>query len=171
VAAAGQGPALIKKSEVARMNKHAIAFLLANPVPEMWPSEALAAGAEIVATGRSDFPNQVNNSVLFPAIFRGALDVRARTITDTMVIAAARELADFAKEKGIKSSRILPTMMDWEVFPRVAAALGVQAQEDGQARRRASKKQLLHDATFMISQSRKSMQALIKSGVIGEPPE
>ncbi|MDV3277129.1 MAG: NADP-dependent malic enzyme [Nitrososphaerales archaeon] len=171
VAAAGQGPTLIKKSEVARMNKHAIAFLLANPVPEMWPSDALAAGAEIVATGRSDFPNQVNNSLLFPAIFRGALDVRAKTITDSMVIAAARELASFAKEKGISSRRILPTMLDWEVYPRVAAALGVQAQRDGQARRKASKKQLLRDATLMIGQSRKAMQALMKSGVIGEPPE
>ena len=170
VAAAGQGPDLVQKGDVMRMNKHAITFFLANPVPEMWPADALKAGAEIVATGRSDFPNQVNNSVLFPAIFRGALDVRARTITDAMVIAAAKELANFAKEKGLVRDRILPTMLDWRVFPRVAAALGVQAQKDGQARRRASRKQLELEATAIIGQSRKAMQSLMRSGVISESP-
>jgi malate dehydrogenase (oxaloacetate-decarboxylating) len=170
VAAAGQGPNLIKRSEVSKMNKHAITFLLANPVPEMWPSEAVKAGAEIVATGRSDFPNQVNNSLLFPAIFRGALDVRAKTVTDPMVIAAARELAGFAK-KGLGREKILPTMLDWRVYVKVAAALGVQAQREGQARRKASKTQLEEEATLMITRSRKAMQSLMKSGVIGEPPE
>jgi malate dehydrogenase (oxaloacetate-decarboxylating) len=170
VAAAGQGPDLIKKSEVAIMNRRAITFLLANPVPEMWPSEALKAGAEVVATGRSDFANQVNNSVLFPAVFRGALDVRAKTITDSMVITAARELAGFAKEKGLRKDRIIPTMLDWRVFPRVAAALGVQAQKEGQARRSATKKQLENEAMMVIGRSRKAMQALMRSGVIGETP-
>jgi malate dehydrogenase (oxaloacetate-decarboxylating) len=170
VAAAGQGPHLVKKSEIAKMQRRAVAFLLANPVPEMWPADALKAGAEIVATGRSDFPNQVNNSLLFPAIFRGALDVRAKTITDGMVIAAARELADFAKRRGMNKRRILPTMLDWRVYPSVAAALGVQAQKEGQARRKASRRVLEQEATMMITEARKGMQALMRSGVIGRPP-
>lgn len=170
VAAAGVGPHMVKKREVAAMNKHSIAFLLANPVPEMWPQAARAAGAEIVATGRSDFPNQVNNSLLFPAIFRGSLDVRAKTITDGMVIAAAKELAAFAKDKGLSTNHILPTMVDWQVYPRVAAALGWQAQVEGQARRRASRRQLLQIATDVINHSRKTMQVLMRSGVITAPP-
>jgi len=171
IAAAGIGPDLIKKSEIAAMNKRAIAFLLANPVPEMMPQEAVKAGAEIVATGRSDFPNQVNNSLLFPAIFRGALDVRARTITDSMVIAAARELARHAKDKGLSKTHILPTMVEWKVYPEVAATVGSQAVKEGHARRRASKKELLDAATEMIKHSRRAMDALRESGVILEPPE
>lgn len=171
VAAAGQGPNLVKKSELARMNRHSVVFLLANPVPEMWPDDARAAGAEIVATGRSDFPNQVNNSLLFPAIFRGALDVRARTISDGMVIAAARELAAFAREKGLTRKRIMPTMVDWEVYPRVAAALGSQAIAEGLAKKKATRKALLRMATDTIVHSRKTMKALVRSGVIVEPPK
>jgi malate dehydrogenase (oxaloacetate-decarboxylating) len=171
IAAAGVGPDLIKKSEIAVMNRRAIAFLLANPVPEMMPQDALKAGAEIVATGRSDFPNQVNNSLLFPAVFRGALDVRARTITDTMVIAAARELAKHAKDRGLSKTHILPTMVEWKVYPEVAATVGSQAVKEGHARKRASRQDLLTAATDMIKHSRMAMNALRKSGVILEPPE
>jgi len=171
IAAAGVGPNLIKKSEIAVMNKRAIAFLLANPIPEMMPQEALKAGAEIVATGRSDFPNQVNNSLLFPAIFRGALDVRARTITDTMVIEAAKELAEHAKDRGLSKTHILPTMVEWRVYPEVAATVGSQAVKEGHARRKASRQELLRTATDMIKHSRKAMGALRKSGVILEPPK
>jgi malate dehydrogenase (oxaloacetate-decarboxylating) len=171
VAASGQGPNIVKRDEVARMNKRAIAFFLANPVPEMFPSDAIAAGAEVVATGRSDFPNQVNNSMLFPAIFRGALDVRAKTITDAMVIAAAHALADFAKETGINRNYIIPTMLQWEVYPRVAATVGQAAIEEGKARRRLSKEESLHVATEMIEHARKTMDVLRRSGIIVEPPE
>ncbi len=171
VAAAGVGPNLVKKSEVAQMNRHSIAFLLANPVPEMWPDDARAAGAEIVATGRSDFPNQVNNSLLFPSIFRGALDVRAKTISDGMVIAAARELADFAKGKGLTRNRIMPTMLEWEVYPRVAAALGSQAVAEGLAKTKATRKRLFAKATETIAHSRKTMEALMRRRVIVEPPK
>jgi malate dehydrogenase (oxaloacetate-decarboxylating) len=171
IAAAGVGPNLIKKSEIAVMNKRSIAFLLANPVPEMMPEEALKAGAEIVATGRSDFPNQVNNSLLFPAIFRGALDVRARTITDTMVIAAARELALHAADEGLSKTHILPTMVEWKVYPEVAATVGSLAVKEGHARKRASRKELLQSATTMIRGARTLMDALRKSGVILDPPE
>ena len=95
IAAAAPGPDMIKKDEIRVMNSRPVTFLLSNPVPEMWPEEAFKAGAEIVATGRSDFPNQVNNSIIFPSVLRGALDIRAKTITNSMVIAAAREVAAF----------------------------------------------------------------------------
>jgi len=171
VAAAGNGPEMIKPSEIRMMNRRAIAFFLANPVPEMLPPAALAAGAEIVATGRSDYPNQVNNSLLFPAIFRGALDVRAKTITDAMVIEAAKELAAFAREKGINSNYIIPTMLQWEVYPRVAATVGQAAVKEGVARRRLSRKGSLAAATATIEHSRKVMNALRGNGIILDPPE
>lgn len=171
VAAAGVGPDKVKADEIAVMNKHAIAFFLANPVPEMEPDVALAAGAEIVATGRSDHPNQVNNSLLFPAIFRGALDVRARNITDPMVIDAATELAAFAKEKGINKKYIIPTMVQWEVYPRVAAAVGQAAIREGVARRKLSRKESLNVATEMIEHSRRVMDTLRKNGIIHDPPD
>lgn len=171
IAAAGVGPNMIKKDEIAQMNAHSIVFLLANPIPEMLPPDAIAAGAEIVATGRSDYPNQVNNSLLFPAIFRGALDVRARTITDTMVIAAAKELAKHTKDKGLTKDHILPTMVEWEVYPQVAATVGDLAVREGVARKKATRAELLQTATDMISHSRKTMDALRKAGVILEPPE
>ena len=170
VAAAAPGPHVIKKREVAGMARRAVVFLLANPVPEMWPSDAVAAGAEIVATGRSDFPNQVNNSILFPAIFRGALDVRARTITDGMVIAAAMEIARFAKEKGLSRTRIIPTMLDWEVYPRVAATVGLKAQEEGEARKRATKQELGRHAREIIGRSRKMLRVLLEKRIIPPPP-
>lgn len=171
IAAAGVGPNLIKKEEIAQMNKHSIAFLMANPVPEMLPADAIAAGAEVVATGRSDYPNQVNNSLLFPAIFRGALDVRARTITDTMVIAAAKELASHARDKGLTREHILPTMVEWEVYPQVAATVGDMAVREGHARKKLSRDELLHTSMQMIEHARKTMDVLRKSGVILEPPE
>jgi len=171
VAAAGNGPEMIKPGEIRMMNKRAITFFLANPVPEMLPGAAMAAGAEIVATGRSDYPNQVNNSLLFPAIFRGALDVRAKTITDTMVIDAATELAAFAREKGVNSNYIIPTMLQWEVYPRVAATVGQAAVREGVARKKLSRKESLAVATEMIEHSRKVMSLLRSNGIILDPPE
>jgi malate dehydrogenase (oxaloacetate-decarboxylating) len=171
VAAAGVGPTLIKPNEIAVMNKRAVTFFLANPVPEMLPAAAHAAGAEVVATGRSDYPNQVNNSLMFPAIFRGALDVRAKTITDPMVIDAAMELAAFAKEKGITKDRIIPTMVQWEVYPRVAAKVGQAAVREGVARRKLSAKESFNAAMTMIEHSRKVMSTLRRSGIIVDPPE
>lgn len=171
VAAAGQGPDMIKPDEISVMNKRAIAFFLANPVPEMLPAAAHKAGAEIVATGRSDYPNQVNNSLLFPAIFRGALDVRAKTITDTMVIEAAKQLAGFAREKGMSKDYIIPTMVQWEFYPRVAATVGQAAVKEGVARKKLSKKESLAVAMEMIEHSRKVMNTLRRNGIILDPPE
>jgi len=171
VSASGVGPDLIKPDEIAVMNERAITFFLANPVPEMLPEAALKAGAEVVATGRSDYPNQVNNSLMFPAIFRGALDVRAKTITDPMVIDAAMELAAFAREKGLSKNYIIPTMVQWEVYPRVAAKVGQAAIREGVARRKLSPKESLSVATETIEHSRKIMSVLRRNGIILDPPE
>ncbi len=114
-------PGLIKPEWVASMAKDAIVFACANPLPEIWPWEAKDAGARIVATGRSDFANQVNNALGFPAIFRGVLDVEATKITEEMCIAAAEELATCAEEKGLSEAYILPHMDDLDAFPREAA--------------------------------------------------
>ncbi len=133
------GPGVILPEWVETMADDAIVFACANPVPEIWPWEAKAAGARIVATGRSDFPNQVNNSLGFPGIFRGALDIRARTITDEMCFAASKALADHVGDR-LDEEQILPTMDDWEVFPKEAAAVAIKAQEQGVTKLKWSRK-------------------------------
>jgi malate dehydrogenase (oxaloacetate-decarboxylating) len=151
------------------MNKDAILFACANPVPEIWPWEAKEAGAVVVATGRSDFPNQVNNSLGFPGIFRGTLDVRARTITDEMCFAAAEALADHIGTH-LDEDHILPNMDDWEVFPREAAAVAMKAQEQGLARVQMSYDELLQNAMTIIRRSRELTQSMMKEGFIPESP-
>lgn len=110
VCVAFSGPGVIKPEWVGTMASDAVVFACANPVPEIWPWAAKQAGARIVATGRSDFPNQLNNSLVFPGLFRGVLDVRARTITDEMATSVAYELADFAERRSIHDDDILPRM-------------------------------------------------------------
>jgi len=160
VAASKPGPGVIKPEWIKLMNKDSIVFALANPVPEIWPDEAKKAGAKIVATGRSDFPNQVNNSLIFPAVFRGALDVRAKTISDEMVIEASRELAAFAREKGLSENYIIPKMTEWEVYPRVAAAVGMKAIQQGLARISLSYDELYSSAKTMLDNARKLLSSL-----------
>jgi malate dehydrogenase (oxaloacetate-decarboxylating) len=138
-------------------------------VPEIWPWEAKEAGAAVVATGRSDFPNQVNNSLGFPGIFRGALDVRARTITDEMCFAAAGALANQIGKR-LDEEHLLPTMDDWEVFPREAAAVGMKAQEQGVARLQMSYNDLLDHAKTIIKRSRDLTHTMMHEGFIAEPP-
>lgn len=164
------GPDVVAAGLIETMNDDSIVFACANPIPEIWPWEAKEAGARIVATGRSDFPNQVNNSIGFPAIFRGTLDVRARMISDEMCIAAAREIAKVAEEKGLEEDRIIPSMSDWELFPREAAAVGAQAVKQGLARVRLTKKELYEKATEIISHARKSTELLMRRGLIKSLP-
>ncbi|MET1129143.1 MAG: NADP-dependent malic enzyme [Thermoproteota archaeon] len=171
IAASRPGPGVIKKEWVKLMDKDPIVFAEANPVPEIWPWEAKEAGAKVVATGRSDLPNQVNNSLAFPAVFRGVLDVRARTITDTMAIAAAEELARFAEEKGIHEEYILPTMEEWEVYPRVATAVAMKAIEEGHARLKLSRSEEYERAYSIIKAVRDKLEALYKAGFIRDIPE
>ena len=139
------------------------------PIPEIWPWEAKEAGARIVATGRSDFPNQVNNSLGFPGIFRGALDVRAKTITDEMCIAAARELAKVAEDKGIHEEYIIPNMDEWEVFPREAVAVATKAIEQGVARFTVHRPTSVQDGQETIRQARNEVQMMMKEGFILDP--
>jgi malate dehydrogenase (oxaloacetate-decarboxylating) len=163
------GPGTIKPEWVRSMAPNSIVFACANPVPEIWPWEALEAGAKIVATGRSDFPNQVNNSLGFPGIFRGALDVRATTITDEMCIAAARELAKVAEDKGIHEEYIIPNMDEWEVFPREAVAVGSKAIEQGVARFKFTADERFKMADETIRGARNEVQWMMKEGIIVDP--
>jgi len=165
------GPDTIKPEWMRAMARDAIAFICANPIPEIWPWEAKEAGVRIVATGRSDFPNQVNNSVGFPGIFRGTLDVKARTITDEMCIAAAYELAKCAEDRGISEDYIIPTMGEWEVFIREAVAVAMKAIEQGVAREKLNREELTQRAEKMIRQSREATALLMKSGLIPPAPE
>ena len=171
VAASKPGPGTIKKEWIKTMAKDAIIFACANPIPEIWPWDAEEAGARIVATGRSDFPNQVNNSLGFPGIFRGVLDVKAKTVTDDMCIAAAQELANYAQERGINEKDILPRMDEWEVFPREAVACALKSIEQGVARVKPSKQELYERASAIIQNARQSTELLMKHGLIRPPPD
>ncbi|MEM3398798.1 MAG: NADP-dependent malic enzyme [Nitrososphaerota archaeon] len=171
IAMSKPGPGVIKKEWIKSMADDAIVFACANPIPEIWPWEAKEAGAKIVSTGRSDFPNQVNNSLGFPGIFRGALDVRAKTITDDMCIAAATELAKIAEEKGLSEDYIIPTMEDWEVYPREATAVGMKAIELGLARVKMSEDELYETAYNTIKNARELVHMMMREGFIASPPE
>jgi malate dehydrogenase (oxaloacetate-decarboxylating) len=170
IALSRSGPGVIQPEWIEKMTKDAIVFACANPVPEIWPWEAKAAGARIMATGRSDFPNQVNNSLGFPGIFRGALDVRARTITDEMCFAAAEALANHVGDK-LDEDHILPNMDDWEVFPREAAAVALKAQQLGVARLTMSYDELYEHARKIIKRSRDMTHRLMEEGFIPTAPE
>jgi malate dehydrogenase (oxaloacetate-decarboxylating) len=171
IACSCPGPGTILPEWIKAMSEDAIVFACANPVPEIWPWEARDAGARIVGTGRSDFPNQINNSLGFPGIFRGVLDVRATTITDEMAIAAAQELALRAEEQGLDEEHIVPTMDDWEVFPREAAAVGVKAQEQGVARLDLSREELLAKAKDTIWHAQELTRFMMGKGLIPPLPE
>jgi len=172
VGAAKPGPGVIKKEWIRTMNTDPIIFACANPIPEIWPWEAEEAGAKIIATGRSDFPNQVNNSLGFPGIFRGVLDVRATTVTDDMCVAAAQELARFAEARGINANDITPRMDEWEVYPRVAVACALKSIDQGVARIKPSKDELYQRASTVIQCARQCVDTLMKTGNIKcMPPE
>jgi malate dehydrogenase (oxaloacetate-decarboxylating) len=119
---------------VSQMNAKSIVFAMANPVPEIWPEEALAGGAAVVGTGRSDFPNQINNVLAFPGVFRGALDVRARRINEQMKLAAAHAIAAVAREQGLNPDYVIPDVFDKRVVARVASAVAEAARASGVAR-------------------------------------
>ena len=124
---------VVSQDMVRSMAPGAVVFSLANPVPEIMPNEALAAGAAVVASGRSDFPNQINNVLVFPGVFRGALDVRARDITQGMMRAAAQAIADLVGED-LAADHISPSPFDERVCPAVAAAVAEEARAEGLAR-------------------------------------
>ncbi len=154
ISASKSEPGTIKKEWVSKMASDSIVFACANPLPEIWPWEAKEAGAKVVGTGRSDFPNQVNNSLGFPGIFRGTLDVQASTITDEMCIAAAQALAEVAIKKGLSADYITPNMSEWEVYPLEATRVGMKAIEQGIARIEMEEKELYKMAEERIKHSR-----------------
>jgi malate dehydrogenase (oxaloacetate-decarboxylating) len=155
IAFARSDPELIQPRWIRAMARDAIVFACANPEPEIWPHDAKAAGARIAATGRSDFPNQVNNSLVFPGVFRGTLDARATRISDEMALAAARELALCAEERGLSDDNILPRMEDERMVARVAAAAALKAQEQGLARVTRTREEYMESAVRRVLAARR----------------
>ncbi|MDO5544335.1 MAG: malic enzyme-like NAD(P)-binding protein [Eubacteriales bacterium] len=127
-------PGMVTKEMVAAMNKDAIIFACANPTPEIFPDEAKAGGAKVVSTGRSDYPNQINNVLAFPGIFRGAFDVRASDINEEMKMAAAEALAGLITDEELNENYIIPAAFDPRVGPAVAKAVADAARKSGVAR-------------------------------------
>lgn len=166
VALSKPGPNTIKTEWIKLMAEKAIVFVCANPVPEIYPYQAKEAGAYIVATGRGDFPNQVNNSVCFPSILKGTLLVSARKITDTMAIRAAHSIAEFAEQRGISVDNIMPNMMEWELFPKVAADVAMQAIKEGVALKNLTWDEVYQEAKKDIMETREITQMLQDKGYI-----
>ena len=164
------GPETVKKGWVQAMANNPVVFACANPVPEIYPHAAIEAGAAIVATGRGDFPNQVNNSVGFPGILKGALLVRARKITDEMAIAAASSIARFSEKRGINHENIIANMNETGVFPHEAADVAIQAIKDGVARTKMTWQQAYDLAKKDIDHARKITDTLQENNLIEPPP-
>ncbi len=169
IALSKPGPDVVKPEWIRKMAAKPIVFACANPVPEIYPYAAKQSGAFIVATGRGDFNNQINNSLGFPGILKGALLVRAKTITDSMAIAAAKSLAGFAEKRGINPDNIIPKMDETEVFPDEAAAVAKQAIEDGVARKILNHDTIVNITRSDINNARKSLETLINNELIKTP--
>jgi len=163
------GPDVIRPAWIRGMARKAVVFACANPVPEIYPHAAREAGAAVVATGRGDFPNQVNNSLGFPGILKGALLVRARKITDEMAIAAARSLAGFAEKRGLRPDRILPTMGETSLFALEAADVAAEAVRNGVARRPMAPEEVRKQALRDIRQSRRILDLLQRERIVRPP--
>ncbi|MEM4846274.1 MAG: NADP-dependent malic enzyme [Thermosphaera sp.] len=170
IAASTPGPGVIKKEWIREMNNDAIVFAEANPIPEIWPWEAKEGGARIVATGRSDFPNQINNSLGFPAVFRGVLSVRARKMVDEMFVAAAYALARYAEEKGIHEEYIIPRMDEEGAYIMEAMAVAEKAMELGLARRTISRSELESEIRELIERPKKYTKLALGSDLIAVHP-
>lgn len=171
IALSTPGPESVKKEWIRSMAEKAIVFACANPVPEIYPYAAKEAGAFIVATGRGDFPNQVNNSLGFPGILKGALLVRAKKITDNMAIAAAHSLASFAEKRGINPENIISTMDEVGVFPYEASDVAMQAIKDGVARLNLTWEEVYKKAEHDILEARQMSEKMCTCNLIHEPPQ
>jgi malate dehydrogenase (oxaloacetate-decarboxylating) len=162
-------PGVIRPEWVGEMARDAVVFACANPEPEIWPADALAAGARIVATGRSDFANQLNNSLVFPGMFRGALDVQARAISEGMALAAAEALERLAEGRGLREGRILPLVTDEETAVRVAVAAGGAACAEGLALAPKDEAERGREARRAIGDARAQLDALVAAGLVRLP--
>jgi malate dehydrogenase (oxaloacetate-decarboxylating) len=171
IALSKPGPDTLKPGWINIMADKAIVFACANPVPEIYPAAAKSAGAFIVATGRGDFANQVNNSLCFPGILKGVLLCRARTISDSMAITAARAIAKRAQNTGINPDKILPDMNDIEVYALQAAAVARAAREEGLARVEISYDEAYKKAKEDILAAQHLTKFLAEKGFVKEPPQ
>ena len=169
IALSRPGPDTVKPEWIEKMADKAIVFVCANPVPEIYPYAAKEAGAYIVATGRGDFPNQVNNSLCFPGLLKGALLVKAKKVTDKMAIAAAYAIAETAEKNGLRPDYICPLMDETETFPAVAVATAMCAQEEGVARVSMTAEEVYEQAKKDIDDARGLTQHLIDEKYIKEP--
>ncbi|MEN8152548.1 MAG: NADP-dependent malic enzyme [Acidobacteriota bacterium] len=170
IALSKPGPDVVKPSWISSMAEKSIVFVCANPVPEIYPYAAKEAGAYIVATGRGDFPNQVNNSLGFPGILKGSLLARAKKVTDEMAIAASYSVANFAEKKGINPDYIMPTMDETEVFAHEAADVAMEAVKNGVARIKLDWQSVYDKTLADINEARSSMKLLMDQDFIKEPP-
>ncbi|MBO4402627.1 MAG: NADP-dependent malic enzyme [Bacteroidales bacterium] len=166
VAASRPDPTTLHPEWIASMAEKAIVFACANPVPEIYPEAAKEAGAFIVATGRGDYPNQVNNSVCFPAILKGTLSVHSKGISDSMAIAAAHSIAAYAEQRGISVNNIIPNMMETDMFPKVAADVAMQACLEGLARITLNWDEVYAMTRDDIAQTRQMMELLTREQII-----
>jgi len=169
IAVSTPGPDVIKHKWIRSMGEKPIVFACANPVPEIYPYAAKEAGAYIVATGRGDFPNQVNNSLGFPGILKGSLIVRARKVTDKMAISAAYSIANFAEKNGINPDYIMPTMDETEVFANEAADVAMEAIKNGVARIKFTRKEVFNKTLEDINEARGAIDLLTKNDFIKTP--
>jgi malate dehydrogenase (oxaloacetate-decarboxylating) len=165
---AASGPDIIQPEWISNMASDPIVFACSNPVPEIWPEKAKAAGARIVCTGRSDFENQLNNSLVFPGLFRGVIDSGACTVTEEMVYAAAQALAKYAEAKGLSPNYVLPGMDDWKLAASVATATALKAQEQGIARTTHSSDAYHEYALNRIAEVRHEVDSIFKTQTSGE---
>lgn len=168
IAASKPGPGTIKPEWIKTMNDDAIIFALANPNPEIWPDDAKAAGARIIATGRSDFDNQVNNSLVFPGVFRGILDARAKGVNFEIMVSASKEIANFVAEPS--PEKIVPSMDEWGLYPMVASAVAAKTVELGLARKTNSREGFRKTASEIIEANRKLYLKLLDEKLIKDLP-
>ncbi|MEM0139692.1 MAG: NADP-dependent malic enzyme [Ferroplasma sp.] len=152
ISASVSRPGAIKPEWIQSMNKDAVVFALANPLPEIWPEDAIKAGAKIVATGRSDFPNQINNSMVFPGVFRGVLDARSKGVNFSIMVAASEAIADFVKD--LDYNHIVPKMDDYDLFPKVASIVARKCVEQNLARKVDSTEGFYRTASELILNNR-----------------
>ena len=153
ISASKSEPGTVKSDWIKLMNKEPVVFALANPLPEIWPQDAKNAGAKIVATGRSDFPNQINNSMVFPGVFRGVLDARSKGVNFGIMVAASNGIADYVENPDY--DHIVPTMDDLELFPQIASIVARKTVESKLARRTDTQAGFLRTATEIIESNRK----------------
>ncbi|MDR0670313.1 MAG: NADP-dependent malic enzyme [Treponema sp.] len=170
IALSSPGPDTVKREWVRSMASGAIVFACANPVPEIWPYAAKEEGAYIVATGRGDFPNQVNNSICFPGILKGVLAVRSKKISDTMAIRCAHSIAEFSESRGLAPDNIIATIEETDIFAREAADVAREAVNEGLARINRDWDDVYRQAKADITATRSLAEEMKKLGYIQEPP-